>query len=200
MKKLFLLVMWILLLVFSLASFYISYSSFITEREKKISENLVAFLSSFPERKIVPIPYPELTVLKVKKGYEFFATANAVNPIDLSQYEVVVRKVGQTVVELYTKRPTFDDFLIFLLGNPVFLSLLAFIFVIYLSFYYFTLKELEKPGTYGKKKEEFPQKEELIGTLKALKILLHTERILKEESRQKAKVLLDELIKKLENN
>jgi len=199
MKKLFLLLVWVLLLIFSLASFYISYSSFITERERKVGENIVAFISSFPERKIIPIPYPELNVIKVRKGYELYATANAVKPVDLSKYNLVVRKMGESIVEFYIKRPSFDEFLFFLIGNPVFLSLLSFLFVIYVSFYYLTLKEFERESPRREKTYASYEKEEILNTLKAIKMILHTQKILKEESTQRAKSLLDELIKKLEN-
>jgi len=198
MKKLILFLLWTFLFLFPLVALYVSYNAFITEREGKVADNVVTFLTFFPERRVIPVPYPELTVIKVKKGYQLYATANAVNPIDLTKFEVRVKRAGDNASELYLKKPTPEDFLLFLMANPLFGAMLGFSFLLYAVFFYFTARELE--GEALKKLELFEAKKvELVKRLKALKVLLATENILKGESRQKAKALLDELSKKLEN-
>ncbi|NPA32889.1 MAG: hypothetical protein GXO04_04610 [Aquificae bacterium] len=200
MKKIVFLALWLFLLAFSMTSFYVAYSAFTTDRDKKIAQNLATILMAIPERKVVILPYPELMLFKVRKGGEFYMSANAIKPVDLSRYEGVVKKVGALEVEVYIKRATLDDFLIFLVSNPVFGALLAFTFVIYISFFYLTVNEFRevrvlKPSA---PKREL-NKEEILKPLKALRLLLKTQRILKEESISKANELLDDVLRKLEN-
>jgi len=200
MKKLIFLLLWIFLLIFSLSSFYVSYSAFNEERTQKIAINLGAFLLAIPENKIVILPHPELTIIKVQKNGQIFMSANAVKPFDPKLYSGFKRNFDGTKVEVYVKKATLDDFFMFLATNPVFGGLLAFVFVIYISFFYFTVNELREVKVIKKaEKEPSFDKKEVLNSLKALKVLLHTEKILKEESVEKAKSILDETIKKLEN-
>ncbi|WP_164930780.1 hypothetical protein [Aquifex aeolicus] len=200
MKKLILLLLWIFLLTFSLSSFYISYSAFNEERTQKIAGNLGAFLLAIPENKVVILPNPELTIIKVQKNGQIFMTANAVKPFDPKLYSGFKKSFNGTLVEVYVKNATLDDFFMFLVSNPTFGGLLAFVFILYISFFYFTVNELREVKVIRKaEKEHSFDAKEVINSLKALKVLLHTEKILKEESVEKAKSILDETIKKLEN-
>jgi len=78
--------------------------------------------------------------------------------------------------------------------------MLSFIFVIYISFFYLTINEFKEVRVIKRASEVARfNKDEILKPLKAIKVLLHTEKILKEESINKAKTLLDETIEKLEN-
>lgn len=204
MKRGILFLLWIFILLFSVATFYVSYSAYVEEREKYITENFAAFIASYPERELIPLPYPELSVIKVKKGSKIYASANFANPIDLNNYVSSVKYAAQKVGEVYTLKPSFDGFILFLFANPIFLAMNIFLFIIYLSFYFFMVKELEKPIerviVQEKKEVGLEQvKFELIKYLKALKLLLHTEKVLGKDAIEKAKNLIDEMYKKIEN-
>ncbi len=203
MKKLAFFLIWIILLVFSLSSFFISYSLYIQDREEKISKNIVSFLALFPEKKVIPLPYPELTLIKIKKESEVYLSSNLLKPVDYAKYFQKSLKLGNKTIEIYIKKQSLDDFILFLFGKPILLALNLFIFVVYISFYYFTLNEF-KESVEIKPEVEEPEKEkinteELINYLKGLKVLLHTEKILKEDALNKAKNMVDDLIKKLQN-
>ncbi|RUM28556.1 MAG: hypothetical protein DSY42_08155 [Aquifex sp.] len=201
MKRLIFLGIWLFLVFFTIASFYVSYSAFITERDRKIAENMATIFMALPEKKVVLLPHSELMVFKVIKGKEMYMSANAIKPIDFSKFEVTVKKIGDLSVEVYVKRASVDDFLIFLAANPIFGGMLSFIFIIYISFFYLTISEFREVRVI-KQARQFSDrfsKEEILKSLKAIKVLLHTEKILKEESINKARTLLDETIERLEN-
>jgi len=200
MKRLILLFLWIFLLIFSLSSFYISYSAFNEERTQKITNNFGTFFLAIPENKVVILPNPEFTIIKVRKSGQIFMSANAVKPFDPKLYSGFKRSFDGTLVEVYIKNATLDDFIMFLVANPVFGGLLAFVMLLYVAFFYFTVNELKEVKVIKKAEKELPfDPKEVVNSLKALKVLLHTEKILKEESVEKAKTILDETIKKLEN-
>ena len=196
MKRLILLGIWLLLVFFTIASFYVSYSAFITERDRKIAENITTILMALPEKKAILLPHSELMVFKVIKGKEMYMSANTIKPIDYSKFEATVKRIGDLSVEVYVKKASIGDFLVFLTANPIFGAMLSFMFIIYISFFYFTINEFREVKVI--KQARF-NKEDILKTLKAIKVLLHTEKILKEESINKAKTLLDETIEKLEN-
>ncbi len=201
MKRIILLLVWILLVLFTMASFYISYSAFVDERNKKISEDISALLIAIPRQSIVYLPYPELLAVKINKDGKIMRTANTLKPVDLSKYDVAVRRIENNSVEVYVKKPSLDEFMIFLVSKPVFGGLLAFIFIIYVSFFYLTVSELREVRIIKKVEKrgiDF-NKDELLKKLKAIKLLFHTEKILKGESVEKAKKIVDELIDEIEN-
>ncbi|GAB6065576.1 hypothetical protein JCM9492_06680 [Aquifex pyrophilus] len=201
MKKIILLLIWLLLVFFTMASFYVSYSAFVTERNKKIGEDIAALLISIPQQNIVYLPYPELLAVKINKEGKIIRTANTLKPLDLAKYDISVRRVEGDSVEVYVRKPSLDEFIIFLVSKPVFGGLLAFIFVIYVSFFYLTVSELREVKIIKKVEERKDKlnREEILKKLKAVKLLFHTEKILKEESVEKAKKIVDELINEIEN-
>ncbi|HID66223.1 MAG TPA: hypothetical protein EYP32_05220 [Aquificaceae bacterium] len=200
MKRLIFLSIWMFLVFFTIASFYVSYSAFITERDRKMAENIATILIALPEKKVILLPHSEVMVFKVIKEKEMYMSANAIKPIDYSKFEATVKKIGDLSVEVYVKRTSVDDFLIFLASNPIFGGMLSFIFVIYISFFYLTINEFKEVRVIKRASEVARfNKDEILKPLKAIKVLLHTEKILKEESINKAKTLLDETIEKLEN-
>ena len=201
MKRIILLLVWILLVLFTMASFYISYSAFVDERNKKISEDISALLIAIPQQSIVYLPYPELLAVKINKDGKIMRTANTLKPVDLSKYDVAVRRIENNSVEVYVKKTSLDGFMIFLVSKPVFGGLLAFIFIIYVSFFYLTVSELREVRIIKKVEKrgiDF-NKDEILKRLKAIKLLFHTEKILKGESVEKAKKIVDELIDEIEN-
>ncbi len=205
MKRGILFLLWVFILLFSVATFYVSYNAYLQEREKRLMENLSTFLLFYPKKELVPLPYPELTVIKIKEDGKIFASANFASPIDYENFLASVKKSDTKSVEVYVKKPSFDGFTFFLFENPIFLAMNLFLFVLYLAFYYLIVKELETPVPV-EVKEESPEKEsdtlfrlELEKRLKALKVLLHTEKILGKEAVEKARNLVDEMLKKLEN-
>ena len=203
MKRGILFLLWVFILLFSVATFYVSYSAYIHEKEKHIAENISTFLLNYPEKNLVPLPYPEIMVLKIKEDGKIFASANFASPISLENFVRSVKGRDTRSVEVYVRKSSFDDFTFFLFANPIFLAMNLFLFVIYIAFFYLMVKELEKPvpvKVQEKKEEEKPSiHPELIKHLKALKVLLHTEKLLGEEASEKAKNLVDEMLKKLEN-
>ncbi len=205
MKRGILFLLWVFILLFSIATFYVSYSAYLQEREKRIAENLSTFLLSYPNKELVPLPYPELMVIKVKEDGKIFASANFASPIDYGTFLASLKRSDKKNVEVYIKKPSFDGFTFFLFENPIFLAMNLFLFILYLAFYYLLVKELEKPIPV-EIKEEKPKTEsealfrlELVKRLKALKVLLHTEKILGKEATEKARNLVDEMLEKLEN-
>ncbi|NPB06803.1 MAG: hypothetical protein GXO03_04270 [Aquificae bacterium] len=198
MRRLILFLLWIFIFLIPLGSFYVAYTAFVEEREGKVAENVVTFLTFFPERSVVPLPYPELTVIKVYKGAVTYMSANAVNPIDASKYEVRAKRVGASGAEVYLKRPTPEDFMLFLVANPVYGGALLFSFVLYAVFFFFAAREFELKAS--ERLREFERvKTELLNRAKAARLVLATEKLLKDEARSKLKTLLDELTRRLEN-
>ena len=161
---------------------------------------------NYPNKAIVPLPYPELTIIKIKEDGKIYASANFAAPMDYKNFIKLIKRGNTKTVEIYIRKPSFDDFTFFLFANPIFIAMNLFLFIIYLAFYYLMIKELEKPipvkierESYQEQEEVFLLKQELIKRLKALKILIHTERVLGKEAIEKAKNLIDEMLKKLEN-
>ncbi len=204
MRRGILFLLWIFILLFSVATFYVSYSAYIHEKERYIAENVSTFLISYPEKNIVALPYPELMIIKVKDEGRIYASANFASPVDLENFVNSAKKEEEKSVEVYLRRSSFDDFTFFLFANPIFLAMNLFLFVIYIAFYYLMVKELEKPAMGKARKTQWKEDEiliylELTKHLKALKVLLHTEKLLGKEALEKAKNLVDEMLKKLEN-
>ncbi len=203
MKRGILFLLWVFILLFSVATFYVSYSAYIHEKEKHIAENISTFLFNYPEKNLVPLPYPEIMVLKIKDHGKIFASANFAAPIPLENFLFSAKGKDKKSVEVYVRKASFDDFIFFLFANPIFLAMNLFLFVIYLAFFYLMVRELEKPVTAKVKDKKEKEKHfihtELIKRLKALKVLLHTEKILGKEATEKARNLVDEMLKKLEN-
>jgi len=202
MKRGVLFLLWVFILLFSLATFYVSYTAYIHQKERQVVENVSTFLHDYVEKGIVSLPYPEVMVLKVKKEGRIFATSNFNNPISTENFVYSVKGKDDKSVEVYLRKSSLDEFVLFLFANPVLLAANLFLFVIYLSFFYFMVKELEAKVP-EKVEQELGEKPtlstELINQVKALKVLLHTERILGKEASEKAKKLVDEILRKLEN-
>lgn len=202
MKRGVLFLLWVFILLFSLATFYVSYTAYIHQKERQVVENISTFLHDYLEKGIVSLPYPEVMVLKVKKEGRIFATANFNNPISTENFLYSVKGKDDKSVEVYLRKSSLEEFMLFLFASPVLLAANLLLFVIYLSFFYFMVKELEVkvPEKVKEVLEEKPTlSAELINQVKALRVLLHTEKILGKEASEKAKNLVDEILRKLEN-
>jgi len=190
MRKPFIFLLWLFLLLFAVASVYISFSSYIYDREAKILANVSAFFVAVREGvERISVPYPKYTVLLYRKEPQGkFVSSNTLSPEEKSNYIQMEIPVSNGVLYMYVRKVELRDFLSFVSGNTFYTGLLLVSFLLYLTIFYFTLKEFEI-GQRGALTEE------LTNRLKALRLTLATLKVIPEESVEEMKKLVDSILK-----
>ncbi len=190
MRKSFVFFLWIFLLLFVVASLYISFTAYIKDRDRKVFSNVSTFFlrMSQGEEKI-ELPYPEYTVIvHMRKPEGKFLSANAVSSVDREAYELINLGRGRDVTYIYVKKIDPVDYLMFVSQNLLFMGLLVANILLYLSIFYFTVKELELAQGGGVPAE-------LMNRLKALRLSLATFKVIPEESVKEMRKVVDDILK-----
>lgn len=190
MRRGFVFFLWLFLLVFVIASFYISFTAYLKDRDRKILTNIGEFLIKANQGKSnIALPYPDQTVLVyLRKPEGKFMSANALSNIDRSKFELVSVIAEGNTVYVYVKKVDPVEYLLFVGQNRFYTGLLVASFLLYISIFYFTLREFElnRGGELT---------EELINKLKALRLTLATLKVIPEESVEEMKKVVDGILR-----
>ncbi|NPA40907.1 MAG: hypothetical protein GXO18_01350 [Aquificae bacterium] len=190
MRKPFIFFLWLFLLVFVIASLYISFTAYLYERDAKLLANISAFfvgVNSGLEK--VSIPYPKYTVIMYKKEPSGkFVSSNALPPEERDNYIQVEMPVRDGKLFLYVRKIDLKEYLSFVGSNTFYTGLLVASLLLYLSIFYFTLKEFEIA-------QRGALTEELLNRLKALRLTMATLKVIPEESVEEMKKLVDGILK-----
>ncbi len=190
MRKLFVFFLWLFLLLFVLASFYISFTAYLYERDAKLLSNVSAFFIGVQAgRSNISLPYPEYTVIIFNKRSEGKVTSSNVgSPVARENYVHITMPIGEDVLYMYVKKINFRDYIAFVSNKPLYIGLLTVSLLLYMSIFYFTLNELQTV-----RQEETIS--ELLGKLKALRLTLATFKVIPEESLEEMKKIVDSILK-----
>ena len=189
MRRAFMFFLWLFLLVFVVASLYITFTAYLKERDKRIVNNLSTFFASVKEgREKIGLPFPEETVLVyTKRTGEKHLSSNAVSGVDRGEYDLVFIPIGNDKVYVYLRKIDLLDYLNFVAQNQLYTGLIVASILLYLSIFYFTVKEFElaQSGSIT---------EELMNKLKALRLTLATFKVIPEESVDEMKRVVDSIL------
>jgi uncharacterized membrane protein len=169
-----------------------SFELYIKARQEKINKNVANFiLDLYGGNTTLRSVYPEYSaiILKTQSG-KVIATDNVLKFFDENMYfsEVYRDKKGNEVY-IYTKKPNIGEYAYFFIENPSafgmlisgFLICVLGIFLLYIAEEKQVLKATD---------------DKFINHIKALRLALSTSRIIPEESIEKAKGILDDILKK----
>ena len=189
MRRTFVFFLWLFLLLFVVASLYITFTAYLKERDRRIVTNISTFFVMAKEGKEkVKLPFPEDTILVyVKRAGEKLLSANAVSGVDRDKYDLVPVRIGNDKVYAYVKKVDVMDYLNFVGQNQLYTGLIVASVLLYLSIFYFTVKEFELAQGGG-------ITEELINKLKALRLTLATFKVIPEESVDEMKKVVDSIL------
>jgi len=191
MRRTFVFFLWLFLLIFVLASLYVSFTAYLVERDKKILANISTFFLEVERGKEkIQLPHPEYSVIVyMKKPDKKFMSANVLSSIDRSKYLSLTVPRGRDVAYLYVRKIDLIDYLSFVGRVPLYTGLLVASLLLYLSIFYFTVREFELTQRGG-------VTEELMNRLKAFRLTLATFRVIPEESIDEMKKIVDSILKK----
>ncbi len=190
MRRTFVFFLWLFLLLFVIASLYISFTAYLKDRDRKILTNLSTFFLQAREGKSkVSLPFPDTTILVyAKRTGEKFVSSNALSSIDRAKYDLVQINLGKDKVYAYVKKIDPLDYLNFVGQNHLYTGLIVASVLLYLSIFYFTVKEFELAQSGG-------ITEELMNRLKALRLTLATFKVIPEESVDEMKRVVDSILR-----
>ncbi|MDQ7038926.1 MAG: hypothetical protein Q9N26_07000 [Aquificota bacterium] len=189
MKRVFIFFLWIFLLAFVLSSLYISMTDYLYTRDTKILRNVVHFLEKTKEGEDkVRLPHPDMSIFiySDRQGNKLVSD-NVRNPGDRGAYLNVKVPLEDGNLYAYLKKVDPIDYLIFVSQNPFYTGLLVASLLLYITIFYFTLRELQVP-------QRVTLTEDLINRLKALRLTLATLRVIPEESVDELKRIVDSII------
>ena len=189
MRRAFVFFLWLFLLLFVVASLYITFTAYLKERDRRIVNNLSTFFASVKEGgERIKLPFPQETVLVyTKRTGEKYMSSNAVSGVDRGEYDLVFIPIGNDKVYAYVKKIELLDYLNFVAQNQLYTGLIVASILLYLSIFYFTVKEFElaQSGSIT---------EELMNKLKALRLTLATFKVIPEESVDEMKRVVDSIL------
>jgi len=190
MKKGLVFSLWLFLIMFIIASLYISFSAYLHERDRKTMTNVSVFIMGVSRgQKEVKLPYPEQTIfVYTKRPIGKFVSTNAVSGIDREEFDLFSLTVGKDTVHVYVKKVSLSGFLAYVSRSPLHIGLLVASFLLYVSMFYFTVKEFEITRGEG-------ITEDLMNRLKALRLTLATFKVIPEESVEEMKRVVDGILK-----
>ena len=189
MKRVFIFFLWIFLLVFVLSSLYISMTDYLYTRDTKILRNVVHFLEKAGKgENNVRLPHPDATIFiySDRQGNKL-VSANVRNPGDRGAYLNMKVSLEGGNLYIYLKKIDPIDYLVFVSQNPFYTGLLVASLLLYITIFYFTLRELQVP-------QRVALTEDLINRLKALRLTLATLKVIPEESVDELKRIVDSII------
>ncbi len=190
MRKPLIVFLWLFLLMFVVASVYMSFSSYVYDRETKILANVSTFFVGVKEGvEKINIPYPKYTVLLYRKDpHGKFVSSNTLSPEEKSSYIQMEIPISEGILFMYVRKVEIGEYLSFVSGNAFYTGLLIVSILLYITIFYFTLKEFEV-GQRGILTEE------LVNRLKALRLTIATLKVIPEESIEEMKRLVDTMLK-----
>ncbi len=189
MKRLFIFFLWLFLLGFVLSSLYISFTDYLYDREAKILGNVTTFMDRMAKGEDnVRIPNPGFSVFiySDKRGNKI-VSSNVRNPGDRGAFLNLSFPLEEGRIYMYVKKVDLLDYLFFVSQNPFYTGLLVASLLLYITIFYFTLRELQIP-------QRVTLTEDLINRLKALRLTLATLRVIPEESVDELKRIVDSII------
>lgn len=190
MKKGLVFSLWLFLIMFIIASLYISFSAYLHERDRKTMTNVSVFIMGVSRgQKEVKLPYPEQTIfVYTKRPTGKFVSANAVSGRDREEFDLFSLTVGKDTVYVYVKKVSLSGFFAYVSRSPLHIGLLVASFLLYVSMFYFTVKEFEITREEG-------ITEDLMNRLKALRLTLATFKVIPEESVEEMKRVVDGILR-----
>jgi len=166
-----------------------SFEFYAKNRQEKINANVMQFiLDTQKGLPSVKLPYPEYSMIILKRSDgKIISTSNIISVFDERLYVSHTQKDREgNEVYLYVKNSNLGEYLYFFLENPLsFGLLLSGLFLVLLGiFLVYTQKSFSGVSM------------ELVKELKALRLLLATSKVIPEESIEKAKAIIDNILKK----
>ncbi len=189
MRNLFIFILWIFLLGFVISSLYISFTDYLYTRDSKVLTNTLAFFMKMKEgQQKIDIPYPEETVIMLQqRPAGKFLSTNVGEPINRSKYIQITLRVENNVAYMYVRKIDLMGYFLFISNRPLYIGLLTASILLYLSIFYFTIKEFQLT-----QKETLT--EELLSRIKALRLTLATLKLIPEESAEEMKRIVDAIL------
>ena len=189
MRNLFIFILWIFLLGFVIASLYISFTDYLYTRDSKVLTNTLAFFMKMREgQQRIEIPYPEETVIMLQqRPAGKFLSTNVGEPIDRSKYTQITLRVENSVAYMYIRKIDLIGYFLFISNRPLYIGLLTASILLYLSIFYFTIKEFQLT-------QRETLTEELLSRIKALRLTLATLKLIPEESAEEMKRIVDAIL------
>ncbi len=193
MRKGIVFALWIFLLLFVTAAFFISFSSYVSDREKKIMTNVNVFLINMNkglEKIDIPFPTYTIVVYTEKPTGRKIISSNFSSFLKTEDYTRINTLLKEGNLDVYIKKLSLTDYFIFVSEQPFYTGLLVASLLLYLSIVYFTVKEFETM-------QEGKLTEDLVNRLKALRLTLATVKILPDESLKEMRKVVDSILNKL---
>ena len=189
MRNLFIFILWIFLLGFVIASLYISFTDYLYTRDSRVLTNTLAFFMKMREgQQRIEIPYPEDTVIMLQqRPAGKFLSTNVGKPIDRSKYTQITLRVENNVAYMYIRKVDVIGYFLFISNRPLYIGLLTASILLYLSIFYFTIKEFQLT-------QRETLTEELLSRIKALRLTLATLKLIPEESAEEMKRIVDAIL------
>ena len=189
MRNLFIFILWIFLLGFVISSLYISFTDYLYTRDSRILTNTLAFFMKIREgEQKIDIPYPDETVIMLQqRPAGKFLSTNVGEPIDRSKYTQITLRVENSVAYMYIRKIDIMGYFLFISNRPLYIGLLTASILLYLSIFYFTIKEFQLTH-----RETLT--EELLSRIKALRLTLATLKLIPEESAEEMKKIVDAIL------
>jgi len=189
MRNLFIFLLWIFLLGFVISSLYISFTDYLYTRDSKILTNTLAFFMKMKEgQQRIDIPYPEETVIMLQqRPAGKFLSTNVGEPVDRSKYTQITLRIENSVAYMYIRKIDLMGYFLFISNRPLYIGLLTASLLLYLSIFYFTIKEFQLT-------QRETLTEELMARIKALRLTLATLKLIPEESAEEMKKIVDAIL------
>lgn len=180
-----------------LAGQWMAFEVYTNLKLKKVGENVAQFIHGvYSGHTLVKLVSPEenLFVLRSADG-KVVTTSNAIGPANAGNYISTSYGEKGITVHAYTKKVSFSEYMLTLLERPYALGVFVSGLVFAMMGLFLLLKEKKSEVSDAEYKEE---QEELIKSLKALRLTLAMDRIIPQESLSEAKKILDGIIKRVE--
>jgi len=166
-----------------------SFELYAKNRQEKINANIVKFmLDTQKGLPSVKLPYPEYSMIILKRSDgKIISTSNITSIFDERFYVSHTQKDREgNEVYLYVKNSNLGEYLYFFLENPLsFGVLLSGLFLVLLGIFLVYTQKSFSDAYMGFIKE-----------LKAVRLFLATSKVIPEESIEKAKAVIDNILKK----
>ncbi|MEZ0361685.1 MAG: hypothetical protein ABWK04_07335 [Hydrogenobacter sp.] len=193
MKKLLGLIFSLLGVLLILLGCLTSFELYAKDRQRKINTDMANFILDIYRNKPTSKPlYPEYSaiIMKTQEG-RVITTENLFKVFDESMYssDLYKDKAGNEVY-IYVKNPTLGEYIYFFMQNPLSFGVLlsGALFLVVGLFLLYTSPILTT-GNSG-------MEEGLVNHLKALRLALSTSKIIPQESLERAKGILDDILKR----
>ncbi len=165
---------------------------YIKARQEKMNKNVANFILDLYSGNTISKPaYTEYSaiILKTQSG-KIITTDNVLKLFDENMYSSETHKdKNGNEVYIYTKKPSLSEYVYFFIENPYAFGMLISGFLVFVMgiLLLYTVEEKQVVKTADDK---------LVNYIKALRLTLATSKIIPEESIEKAKGIVDDILKK----